>query len=410
MGFRRVQVDKGIRQIAPDRWEVQVHVGRDPETGKLRQVSRTTRNGIADARRIRARLVTEVAQGKHGGNTTTLADLLAKWIEHGERLGRSPNTITGYRYKAATISRARKPAQGDLPGLGDVPLTKLTARHIDAWYAAMLAAGTTPATLMHYHRVLSAALHQAERWGWVERNVARLAQPPTVPRKALTIPPPDRVRDLIEVAASSRSPEMATIITIAALTGVRRGELCGLRWSDVDWDESVITVQRSVYQTATGLDTKPPKTHQTRRLMLDEVAMVVLRGRWERATRLARSTEVTLVPEAYVFSNDADGGTPLRPDSLTHAFARLCRQMEDRATRADPPRVELWAYRLHDLRHYTATELFRAGHNPRTVADRLGHADPALTLRVYTHDTEDQARAAAAALGAGLVRSEVHRV
>ena len=223
MAFRRVHVEKGIRQIAPDRWEVQVHVGRDPDTGKLRQVSRTTRKGIADARRIRARLMTEVSQGKHGGHTVTVVDLLDKWIEHGRQLGRSPNTLTGYRYKAATISRPSKTVDGRPPGLGDVKLTKLTARHVDTWYAAMLASGTTPATLMHYHRVLSAALHQAERWGWVERNVARLAQPPTVPRKGMTVPPPERVRDLIDVAASSRSPEMAAIIMIAALTGLRRG-------------------------------------------------------------------------------------------------------------------------------------------------------------------------------------------
>ncbi len=337
------------------------------------------------------------------GTRSLSSDLLDKWIEHGRQLGRSPNTLTGYRYKAATISRPSKTVDGRPPGLGDVKLTKLTARHVDTWYAAMLASGTTPATLMHYHRVLSAALHQAERWGWVERNVARLAQPPTVPRKGMTVPPPERVRDLIDVAASSRSPEMAAIIMIAALTGLRRGELCGLRWSDVDWDASVITVQRSVYQTRAGLGTKPPKSHQVRRLMLDEVATAVLRGCWGRAIRQARVADVTLATEAYVFSSGVDGLPALRPDSVTHAFARLCRQMERRAAKADPTRVESWPYRLHDLRHYTATELFRAGHNPRTVADRLGHADPALTLRVYTHDTEDQARAAAIALGAGLV-------
>jgi integrase len=133
--------------------------------------------------------------------------------------------------------------------------------------------------------------------------------------------------------------------------------------------------------------------------------MAVLGGRWQRVTAAATIAEISITPDAYVFSPDADGQLPLMPNVATHAFRRLCSQMEERAAKAEPPRTESWPYRFHDLRHYTATELFRAGHNPRTVADRLGHADAALTLRVYTHDTEDQARAAALSLEAGLTVS-----
>ncbi len=117
--------------------------------------------------------------------------------------------------------------------------------------------------------------------------------------------------------------------------------------------------------------------------------MAVLAGRWQRATDAAAKCEVPLHPETYVLSPAVDGSLPLMPSTLTQAFTRLCK-------------AEGWRYRLHDLRHYTATELMRAGYNPRTVADRLGHADPAVTLRVYTADTDDQARSAAAALEAGL--------
>jgi hypothetical protein len=100
VGFKRIQLEKGIRQIGPDRWEVQVHIGRDPATGRLRQVSRTTRKGIAEARRLRARLITEVSGGEHGGTTGTFGALLDEWIMQGERNGRSPNTIAGYRNRS----------------------------------------------------------------------------------------------------------------------------------------------------------------------------------------------------------------------------------------------------------------------------------------------------------------------
>lgn len=293
MAFERVQVEKGIRQVGPDRWEVQVHVGRDGATGRLRQVSRTTRKGIADARRLRARLVTEVAQGKHGGTAGTFGSLLDDWLVAGERNGRSPSTIAGYRKKIESTIR---------PALGSLPLHKVTTHTLDSFYGELIAGGTTPATVMHHHRIISAALHQAERWGWVDRNVPRLAQPPSVPRKELTVPPPERVRALIDAASASKSPEWATVITIAALTGLRRGELCGLRWSDVDLSGSSITVRRSIWQTDDGWGEKLPKSHQVRRLVLGEHAMAVLAGRWERVTDNARLAELELSENAYIFS------------------------------------------------------------------------------------------------------------
>ena len=206
---------------------------------------------------------------------------------------------------------------------------------------------------------------------------------------------------------------MAAVITLAALTGMRRGELCGLRWSDVDWRGSAVTVRQSIWQTSHGIGTKAPKTHQTRCLLLGEHAMAVLAGRLARAREDAKLAKVKLPADGYIFSPDVDAANPTRPDSVTQAFTRLCRRMEapalaelrdtkPKATRANLPAVDRWDYRLHDLRHYTATQLFAAGLNPKTVADRLGHADPSITLRVYTANTDAQAQEAADSLEAGL--------
>jgi integrase len=255
---------------------------------------------------------------------------------------------------------------------------------------------------MACHRIIAASLRQAEKWGDIVVSPARNSSPPSVPKKALNTPPPERVQAVIELAEESpASLHWAELITLAALTGLRRGELCGLQWGDVDMEGSMVTVLRSIWQTSEGgrkWGTKDPKTHQIRRLLLDPVAMTVLSRRLERLEADATLAEVEVDwVDAFVFAPDpiTHPPVPLLPSAVSPAFRRLCQKMEGRTG-------EPWPYRFHDLRHYAATELFAAGFNARTVADRLGHADPALTLRVYAHDTEDQARSAAESLGAGL--------
>ena len=242
VGFKVITVEKGIRQIGPARWEVRVFAGRNPETQAIRHVSRSTTDGIAAARRLKAKLITEVADGKHGSTSGTFGQLLDAWLKDG-RQGRATTTLDGYRINIESTIR---------PALGPIMLSKLTARDLDAFYGRLIADGTSPAMVMHHHRVISAALRQAEKWGTVPASVARNATPPRVPKKPMLVPPPERVRALIDLAATSRNPEQATIITVAALTGMRRGELCGLRWSDIDWQDSSLTVRHSIWQTRDG--------------------------------------------------------------------------------------------------------------------------------------------------------------
>ena len=403
-----------MRERSPGRWLLRAYIGDDPITGKPRQVSRTYTAprrepgaGRRQAAKELAALVAEVERGEHGSRASTFGVLLDEWTAHGERMGRSPKTLYEYRRK---IDKQIRPA------LGSKRLDKLTAHDLDRFYAAQLEAGLGERSVLHLHRIIGAALRQGRKWGWVRTNVAEDATPPTPQRTTMSVPSPAQVSALIGEAArpGARNPELAAIITLAALTGMRRGELCGLRWGDVDWEGSAVTVAQSIWQTPTAMGTKAPKTHQSRRLLLGEHAMAVLAGRWERAKVDARLCGISLASDAYVFSEDVDGARPLRPDSITQAFTRLCRRMEapalarlqetkPKATRADLAASERWEYRLHDLRHYTATQLFAAGMNPKTVADRLGHADPSITLRVYTANTDAQAQAAADSLEAGLM-------
>ena len=108
--FKAVKVEKGIRQIGPDRWEVRVYVGRHPETGQIRDVSRSTTRGVADARKLRARLMTEVSDGDHGRNAGTFGALFDDWLRDGKQ-GRAVTTLDGYRTNIESTIRPSMAAE-----------------------------------------------------------------------------------------------------------------------------------------------------------------------------------------------------------------------------------------------------------------------------------------------------------
>ena len=136
------------------------------------------------------------------------------------------------------------------------------------------------------------------------------------------------------------------------------------------------------------------------------MAESVLTARRGRAIAEAETAGIELPADGFVWSTFVDGHAPRTPNSITRAFHRLCRTMEDQARAAVPPRDEEWSFTFHGLRHYSATEMIAAGVDPVTVAARLGHADPAITMRIYAHARGAQDRAAAEGLGRALAGTQ----
>jgi integrase len=361
-------------------WELRVYVGRDPATGKHKQISRTFHGDARAADGALRDLVNSQAPNRLDGLGVTFGQLLDEWLKECERLDHSPTTLRTYRAQIdATIK----------PKLGKVALTRLNARHLDGFYRFLKQEGRSPKTIRNYHAIVAAALHQAVRWGWIRDNVAEHAKPPKVTPGQVNAPSVDEVIRVVE-AAENRDPRLAPLLMLAALTGMRRGELCALRWNDIDFERRELQVSRSVVVAPGGLAEKPTKTNQERTVALDDVALALLlvhRGRVEEWARLA---EVALSADAFVFSPAIDGSKPFRPDNVTGFFIRV---------RDD---LGLDSVRLHDLRHFTATQLIGAGVDVRTVASRLGHSDPSMTLRVYSHALEERDRAAASIMGSVL--------
>jgi len=357
-------------------WEVRAYLGRDPLTGKPRQISKTV-HGSAKAADEALRDLIEKQAPRADGMGASFGQLLDRWLIECERLDLSPTTLRTYRAQIETTIR---------PTLGKVGLTRLSAKHLDDLYGVMKTDGKTPKTIRNHHAIISAALHQAVRWGWVRTNVAEHAKPPRVSQRRVKAPSVDVVRAVIE-AAEERDPRLAALLMLGALTGMRRGELCALRWSDVDLERGELEVSRSVIVVPGGLAEKTTKTDRSRPVALDEVGVALLIQYRARVDDWAEVAGTTVSADAFVFSPHVDCTSPFRPDNVTGFFIRV------------RDSLGFDGVRLHDLRHFTATQLIGAGVDVRTVAGRLGHSDPSLTLRVYSHVIEERDRAAAAVLG-----------
>ena len=351
-------------------------LGKDQITGKYRRVSKTFHGNARAADRALRDLIDEQTPSADGAKAT-FSQLLDRWLEECERLDLSPTTLRTYRSQIKKTIR---------PRLGKVPLTALTAKHLDDLYGALKVVEKSPKTIRNHHGTISAALHQGVRWGWVNENVADKARPPRVPQRRVSAPSVEDVRKVID-AAEKRDPRLAPLLILAALTGMRRGELCALRWTDVDLKLGVIEVSRSVVVVPGGVEEKTTKTDTSRRVALDPVGITLLEEYKVEVNSWAKAVEVTLLSDAFIFSPSVDGTTPFRPDNVTSFFIRV------------RDSVGAKEVRLHDLRHFTATQLIGAGVDVRTVAGRLGHADPSITLRIYSHLIEDRDHAAAAIMG-----------
>lgn len=359
-----------IRQRRPGVWEVRVFTGRD-ERGRPTQASRTVYGGKKEAQRVAAQL-TAVPAARSGGRT--VSDLFAEWFA----LNADTWAASSRRDRASRIEFI------NADPIAKVAVARLSVADVERWIARMRKAGIGDGAIRNRHQTLRAALSQAVRWGWIAVNPAALAQvrqPKRVPRGAMT---PHDVQRVLEAAATI-DPAAVLALRLAAITGARRSELAALRWADLDGDrlvvDSAIETVRTGRRGEPGVPTLSDVANKTanRRTVVLDSATVSL------ANELRQQRE-PFGPWMFAIGDRAPN-----PDRVG-AWWRLARKRAG----IDP------AWRLHDLRHWSATYAIGHGHDVRAVAHRLGHADPSLTLRVYTAALESVDRAVAASLGGAL--------
>lgn len=373
-----------MREKRPGYWELRAFAGADPLTGQKQYRTRTFRGTKRQASSALAVLVTEVDGGVVEPKKCTVAELLDAWLEHIENVGRSPSTLYGYRRLVLQLP----------PGFLAQPLAKVTPKVVDDLYR-FLARETSrkPATVLRFHSVLRAAFAQAVRWGWLDRNPIERATPPRV-HYVETVPP--LVVDVLRVldrAAASRNPENAIVFRIIAATGCRRGEVCALKWSDVDLDgdASRVVIRRAVLDLEGRRTVYDTKTHALRWIRIDDETARMLRAQRDRAKELAVAAGVEFSTGDFVFPRSPGSSEPLPPNRIGQAWRRHCREVGVKA-------------RLHDLRHLQASMLLDAGEAITTVSARLGHRDTSTTLKIYSHLMPGADQRAAEIVGKALSR------
>jgi integrase len=363
-----------IQQRGRERWRIKAYIGRDA-TGRKRYAQRTVTGKRREAERELSRLLVAVDEGRVVASPAmTLDELLDRWLDV-KRQAVEPSTWASYEWVARRYVR---------PALGTRKVGSLRPIDLDLLYSQLTGRGLSVRTVRICHTVLRQSLEQARRWGFIARSPAVDASPPPQHRHEVTLPTVEQVLRLVDGALED-DPAFGTYLWVMSATGCRRGEACALRWTDVDLDCREMTIRRAIVLVGGTLREKDTKTHQSRRVALDEATVALLCRHRLRQRETALALGVPLADDALLFADPE--GRPWRPDVCTNRFGRL---------RA---RLGLNHVRLHDLRHFVASVLIDGGIPISTVSNRLGHSQMSTTLNLYTHALPATDQRAAAYLG-----------
>lgn len=375
-----------ITRRGENSWGLKYEAGeRDPSTGKRRTNYETVRGTRRDAQRVLYARLLAVDNGTAvDPSKRTVAEQCRDWLDRVE---------SALAYKTVRRYRALVEQQ-IIPHLGSIALQKLRPADIEDWHAALRARGgekgrpLSPRTVGHAHRVLHVCLQDANRREAVARNVAGLVHPPKVDTAEIAIL---GAGDVGKVIAGLAGDRLQAIALVAFGCGLRRGEICGLAWGDIDLTAGALQVERSLERRGgQGLHTKAPKSHNGKRTMtLPAATLAAIREHWrvqqEERLRigLGRATDDDLV-----FT--LEDGSPYDPDYLSRRWRRTLNAKS------------LPYIPLKGSRHTHASALIAGGVDPLMISRRMGHATPAFTMSVYGHLFRDRDDAAAVVLDAVL--------
>ena len=373
-GTKWVTLPTGARRV-----EIVLDAGMNTATGKRRQVRRRFENE-ADATKAYARMSADVSAGVFTTRSTKTVEVVCRdWLA-GRRL--RPSTLANYADVLKPIRAAH----------GAMPVQRLEKAHVDALVTSLAAGGLSmsngrprrpwsPRSLNLMLTVLQMVLEDAMRQGWVVRNVAHLVDRVSQTKREMETFTEAEVHKLLKAAESDRL-EAAWHL---ALSGLRRGEVCGLTWEDVDLEAGELSVRHTRIMADGVVIESTPKTAKGERALPlpDSLTRVLKRARTRQAEDRLRLPGDYL-EGGYVVADE--GGSPMHPETLGLAWARLL-------TRADVPHL-----RLHDARHTCGTLMHLRGVPVAVIAAWLGHTDAAFTMRTYVHSQDDALRSAASVL------------
>ena len=372
MAKRRAHGEGSIYQIADGTWRGSVQIGE----GRRKYVRGTTRTEVV--RQI-VELRARIEEGRPAlDGRVRVGQFLAQWLEDSARPSVRASTYRSYAMHLRLYL---------VPELGNVKLAELTPGHVQRLMNRMVASGLSPTTAVRVHATLRRALGEAERWGLVSRNVAKLVNMPKQERHEIEPFTPDEARTLL---AAVKGHRLEALYAVAVAMGLRQGEALGLRWQDVDLDARSIRIRHQLQRRATGDDViplltnrslVPTKTHRSRRALVVPATLAAqLRAHRARQARERLLAGADWMEHDLVFTTRRGG--PIDARNLLRDYKALLRS-------ADLP-----DRRFHDLRHSCGSFLAAQGVPLVEIQTILGHAQISTTM-VYVHSLSESMHRAA---------------
>jgi integrase len=354
--------------------------------GERKRLVRVVRGTEKDAIRVQGRLYDELDHELAADSPDSLAGLCARYADDRERLGRAESYVAEMRRKVALLAGT---------ALGLTPASQITAGELDALYARLDRDGLGVSGVRAWHALISGAFSAGVRWGELDRNPAKSASPPAEPRPTGIAPEPELARRYLD-AVERVEPTLGALLRVAGLTGARRGELCALRWTDIDVEAGTLSIARSLSsRKGERYAEGATKNRRKRVIPLSPEALAELFAHRARRESLCLAAEVELRPAGFVFGPDTfpHGSKPFRPDFVSKKSLAIAR---DAGLPGD-------ACHPHGLRHYFATRGTAAGASVPDMASYLG-MDPRVLVNTYAHAVDETQRAAAMNVGRTLGR------
>ena len=342
---------------------VDVGVGADGKR-KQKRISATTRREVE---RQMSAILTEVERGSYVDvQRMTFGEYLDGWWAVA-RTSIQPTSEKQYR---TVVKRARA-------RLGSLRLAQLKPEHIEGFYAELMDQGLSPSTIRLYHAVLNRALGQAVRRRYLPSNPCTFVDKPRVQRTEMHVWTAAQAQTFL---AGTRDDALYPVWLVLLTTGMRRGEVLGLRWRDIDLDGAVVSISRNLgYGRDVRWELREPKTSASRR-SIPIPGAVADALRQVKAAQDERKAAIGDGWDSRDFVFDRGDGLHLDPDAVTARFNQLVSTLG------------LPAIRLHDLRHTSATLMLKAGVHPKVAQERLGHSSVRMTLDLYSHTLEGMQR------------------
>lgn len=362
-----------LRKRGKKSWRLAVYLGVGPD-GKKQYHYETFKGNKKDAEKRLGVVVNEVNNNTFVVPTKmTLEAFLTQWLDAHVRHSVEQKTYEQYE----GLCRLHI-----IPELGHIRLENLNPLDLQNFYSKKLTApradgrpGTlSPTTIKRMHDVLKIALNQAVRWQMIPRNVADLADPPKTRRKEIRVWTPEQAAQFL--ASVEKDPYYAAYL-LALTVGLRRGEILGLRWRDVDWARSAVTIRQTIVRADKGVIIKPTKTTGSQAtiaiplVVLDALKIRILKQREAKITYESAYGSDAWETGDLIFTNPK--GRYLDPHSFSKGFQR-------KAKKAGLPVI-----RFHDLRHTSATFMMQTGAHVRSMMDQLRHSQVSTTVNTYTH-------------------------